>query len=94
MGKFPAGSMVAGVWTGLGFSNWKNFRTRIQKFWDRSGVRKSDSGHLWYLPCPLLSSRDRRTRRGSGEAAAHQGLKIFRATLFFRASASCSKILN
>jgi len=36
----------AGVWTGV--SNLKNCRTRISKFWNRSGVgvRKSDSGHL------------------------------------------------
>jgi len=33
---------------GVGFSNLKNCRTRIQKFWNRSGVSKSDSGHLWY----------------------------------------------
>jgi len=34
MGKFPVGSMAAGVWTGVGFSSLKNFRTRIriQKF--------------------------------------------------------------
>jgi len=40
---------VAGVWTGVGFSNLKKCRTRIQKFWNRSwvGVWKSDSGHLW-----------------------------------------------
>jgi len=45
--------IVAGFWTGVGFSNLKNcrtrIRTRIQKFWNRSGVgvRKSDFGHLW-----------------------------------------------
>jgi len=31
---------------------------------------------------------------GSGGAAAPPGLKIFRANSVFRASASCSKILN
>jgi len=41
-------SLVVGIWTGVGVSNLKNSRTRIQKFWDRSGVRvwKSHSGHL------------------------------------------------
>ena len=44
------GSMiVAGVWTGVGFSNLKNCRTRawIKKFWKMSGVGvwKNDSGH-------------------------------------------------
>jgi len=41
--------IAAGVWTGVGFSNLNNCRTRIQKFWNRSGVGvwKSDSGHLW-----------------------------------------------
>jgi len=41
--------IVAGVWTGVGFSNLKNSRTRIQKFWNRSGIGvwKSDSDHLW-----------------------------------------------
>ena len=29
------GSTVAGVWTGVGFSNLKNFRIRIQKFYNR-----------------------------------------------------------
>ena len=40
---------VAGVWTGVGFSNLKNSWSRIQKFWNWSGVGvwKSDSGHLW-----------------------------------------------
>jgi len=84
MGKFPAGSMVAGVWTGLGFSNWINFRTRIQKFWDRSGVRKSDSGHLWYLPCPLLSSRDRRTRLGVWGGGRPPGLENFQGNSVFQ----------
>jgi len=48
--------IVAGVWTGVGFSILKNSRTwiRIQKFWNRSGVGvwKSDSGHLC---CSLVS---------------------------------------
>ena len=45
--------IVAGVWTGVGFLNLKNSRTRIQsrihKFWNRSGfgVWKIDSCHLW-----------------------------------------------
>ena len=45
-------SMVAGVRTGAGFSNTKNFRTwtrtRMKKFWNRSGVGvwKCDFGHL------------------------------------------------
>ena len=43
--------IVAGVSTGVGFSNLKNSRTQIrnQKFWKRSGVGvwKNDSGHLW-----------------------------------------------
>ena len=30
--------IVAGVWTGVGFSNLKNNCTRIQKFWNMSGV--------------------------------------------------------
>jgi len=40
--------IVAGVWTEVGFSNFKNNRTRIQKFWNRSGIGvwKSDSDHL------------------------------------------------
>jgi len=40
--------MAPGVWTGVGFSNLKIFRTRIQKFWYRSevGVWKCDYGHL------------------------------------------------
>jgi len=51
--------IVAGVWTGVGFSNLKNCRTRIQKFWNRSGVGvwKRDSGHLCILVacyCPAL----------------------------------------
>jgi len=42
--------IVAGVWTSVGFSNLKNSRnrTRIPKFWKRSVVWKSDSGHLCY----------------------------------------------
>ena len=44
--------MVAGVWTGVGFSNLKNSRsrTRIQKFQNRNGVGvwKTDTGHLWF----------------------------------------------
>ena len=41
--------IVAGVWTGVGFSILKNCRTRIKKLWNRIGVGvwKSDSGHLW-----------------------------------------------
>ena len=41
--------IVAGVWTGVGFSNFKNSRTRIHKFWNWSGIGvwKSDSDHLW-----------------------------------------------
>jgi len=40
--------MAAGVWTGVGFSNLKFFRTWIQTFWNRNGVGvwKSDYGHL------------------------------------------------
>jgi len=47
--------IVAGVWTGVGFSNLKNcltrIRTRIPKFWNRSGVRvwQRDSGNIWSL---------------------------------------------
>ena len=55
MVKITVGSMiVARVWTGVGFSNLKNsrtrMRTRIQKFWNRSGVRvwKNYPGHLCY----------------------------------------------
>ena len=51
--------MVAGVWTGIRFSNLKNFRTRIRikNFWNRSGVGiwKSDSRHLWCL-CLMFSN--------------------------------------
>jgi len=42
--------IVAGVWTGVGFSNlkncWTRIRTRVHKFWNKSrvGVWKSDSG--------------------------------------------------
>jgi len=36
----------------------------------------------------------RRTRRGVGEGGRPPGLKIFRENSVFRASASCSKILN
>jgi len=39
------GSMTV---AGVGFSNLKNCRIRVQKFWNRSGDSKSDSGHLWY----------------------------------------------
>ena len=46
---------TAGVWTGVGFSKLKNFRTeiRVQKFWNRSGVGvwKSDYGHLCWVCC-------------------------------------------
>jgi len=40
--------IAAGVWTGVGCSNLKNCRIRIQKSWNRSGagIWKSDSGHL------------------------------------------------
>jgi len=51
-GQIMVGWMiVAGVWTRVGFSNLKNSRTRIKKFWNRSGVGvwKSDSGNLWYV---------------------------------------------
>ena len=43
---------VTAVWTGVRFSNLKDCRTRIKKFWNRSGVRvwKCDSGHLWLPP--------------------------------------------
>jgi len=59
MGKFPFGSMMAArVWIGVGFSNLKNFRTqtRIQKFWNRSGVGfwKSDSGHRGNAPLGII----------------------------------------
>jgi len=56
--------IVARVWTGVGFSNWKNFRNRIQKFWNRSGVGvwKSDSGHLCRI-APLRLLRTRTTWR-------------------------------
>jgi len=46
--------MAAGVWTGVRFSNLKNFPTRtlirIEKFRNKSGVGgwKNDSGHLWF----------------------------------------------
>ena len=53
-------SMVAGVWTGIGFSNLKKCwtRIRIQKFWNRSWVRvwKCDCGHIWPLGHMLPSS--------------------------------------
>jgi len=48
--------IIAGVWTRVGFSNLKNWRTRIlteiHTFWNRSGVGvwKSDSGHLCFIP--------------------------------------------
>ena len=58
MGELRLDLTVAGVWTGVGFSNLKNCRTRIrtQKFWNRSGfgVWKSDSGHLWFTLSPVL----------------------------------------
>jgi len=42
MGKFVVGWMTTGVWTGVGFSDLKNFPTRtlnrIKKFRNRSGV--------------------------------------------------------
>jgi len=41
-----------------------------------------------------LIQNHRRTRRGAGGTAAPPGLKHFRAHSVFRASASCSKILN
>ena len=46
--------IVIEVWTGVGFSNLKNFRTWIQKFWNRSGVGVwiCDSSHLWQLASP------------------------------------------
>jgi len=48
--------VVAGVGTGAGFSTLKNSltRIRIQKFWNRSGVWKSDSGHLCCTTTDLL----------------------------------------
>jgi len=46
--------IVAGVWTGVGFSNLKNSQTRIQKFWNRSRVRVWVWKWLWP---PLDSSR-------------------------------------
>jgi len=70
--------ILAGVWTGVGFWNLKNgrIRTRIQKFWNTSGVGvwKSDSGHLGlmcmtvypgsvYLCGQLPSGRDHATTR-------------------------------
>jgi len=39
-------------------------------------------------------ARHRRTRRGVGKGARPPSLKIFRANSVFRASVSCSKILN
>ena len=42
----------------------------------------------------IITDPHRRTRRGVGGAAAFPDLKIFRANSVFRASASCSKILN
>jgi len=45
--------IVAGVWTGFGFSNLKNrrIRSQIPNFCNRSGVGawKSYSGHLWSM---------------------------------------------
>ena len=58
--------IVAGVWTGVGLSNLKNsqtpVRSRIQTFWNRSGVGvwKSDSGHLWelaYIDLPEIENK-------------------------------------
>ena len=53
--------MVAGVSTGVGFSNWKIFRTRIQRFWNKSGVGvwKCDYSHFC-LPegPPVYNSQD------------------------------------
>jgi len=63
--------IAAGVWTGVGFSNLKNCRTRIEKFWNRSGVGvwKSDSGHLCRTP-----ATSNRTRSEFFSAAAGSGL--------------------
>jgi len=58
--------IVAGVWTGVGFSNSKNwrtwFRTRIPKFWNRNGVGvwKCDSGHLWFAHVDTDRTGERR----------------------------------
>jgi len=41
-----------------------------------------------------LNQGHRRTRRGVGEDGRRPGLKNFRANSVFRATASCSKILN
>ena len=61
------GSMVAGVWAGVGFSNLKKFWTRIQTFWNRSGfgVWKSGFGvyfHLWSLVNRCLKICTNRTK--------------------------------
>jgi len=60
------GSIVAQVWTGIGFSIWKNFRTRIQiqKFWNRSGVGvwRSDSKHQWCARVIFVESDSSQSR--------------------------------
>ena len=60
IGTISVGSMVPGVWTGVGFLNLKNFQTwtRIQKCWNRSGVGvwKSDSSHLCCKPNHKMTS--------------------------------------
>ena len=64
---------VAGVWTGVGFPNLKNYRhpDPHSKIWSRSGVRvwKSDSGNLQF---EQHSSRD---ELGSGLDWTGSGLK-------------------
>ena len=60
-------------------------------------VRSTWSHRLWHLRTILIRFNNynhRRTRRGVGGGGCPPGLKIFRANSVFRASASCSKILN
>jgi len=53
------------------------------------------NGSGWTFHSILCLDIDhRRTRRGVGGWGAHPGLKNFRANSVFKASASCSKILN
>jgi len=78
--------IVAGVWTGVGMSNMKNYRTRIkvQKYWNRSGVGvwKSDSGHLWTTGPEVYRIRISRLESDTIQHILNKPYQIRTAVLF------------
>jgi len=90
--------IVAGDWTGVGFSNLENSRMRIQipiqKFWNRSGVGVSKIEKLWNHSCmEAINSPKRLNYRISLKAGDrglfHNGTKHGRLTMGLMMGTTC-----